>query len=242
MSADGYFPLKQRAREAKKAIRLARSFEHNGAEAAEVEHFFWDLIENLSEHRSGEVEETRAWIIRMLGVIVECEAQASYEAYGYACPLKIVPDQVYSHAPEKLEADEPVWTWPVIEDAPQSSGSGFSGAFRQFSALKMFGYTVGKTSGWAARERRAFLDDFMNMDLPSIVAETFGDEYGKPMSITRLRKVANVIASNANLRWRSDPGRYAQAIADWEADLEHLHDAYYMGHGLQFQPWPDSKS
>ena len=79
MSTDGYFLLRQRAKEAKKAIRRARNFEHSGAEAEEVESFFWDMIENLSEHQAGEVEEARAWIIRMLGVIVECEARESYE-------------------------------------------------------------------------------------------------------------------------------------------------------------------
>ena len=149
---------------------------------------------------------------------------------------------MYSFSPEKIDADDAEWSWPVIEEPPVSSGSEFSAHFRQFSALKMFVYTVGKTNGWPTRDRMAFLDDFMTMDLPAVVESTFGDEYGTPLSVTRLRKVANVIAANANLRWRSDPERYAQAIADWEADLQHLHDEFYVGHGLQFQPWPDPRS
>lgn len=105
----------------------------------------------------------------------------------------------------------------------------------------MFGYTVGKTHGWSRAKRRAFLTDFIEMNLPSIVAKTFGDEYGRPLTSDRLRKVATVIATNASNFYRNDARKYEVAIADWEQDLLFLRDRYYEGMGLKFMPWPSTR-
>ncbi|WP_157935829.1 hypothetical protein [Paracoccus zhejiangensis] len=106
----------------------------------------------------------------------------------------------------------------------------------------MFGYTVGKTDGWRPTERRRFLSNFIELQLPSIVEDTFGDEYGAPMTAQRLRKVANVIASNASNFYRNDPRRYENAISDWEDDLSFLKKEYYERAGMKFQPWPTTRS
>lgn len=133
------------------------------------------------------------------------------------------------------------WIWPVVNQNLGEQGA-FGGTFREVSALKMFGYTVGATNGWEEERRQHFLSDFMEMELPAEVYEEFGDEYGGPLSATRLRKVANVIASNCSNFYRRDPIRYRQACQDWEDDLEFLRLKYYEGAGLMFEPWPDSRS
>lgn len=109
--------------------------------------------------------------------------------------------------------------------------------WRNFYALKMYGYTVGKTNGWNQAKRESFLSDFIEMDLPALVALHFDNEYATPLSASWLFKVANVIASNANSFYRNAPKRYEFAIANWESDLAFLKRKYYEGKKLKFQPW-----
>lgn len=162
-----------------------------------------------------------------------------------ACAMNIAENyaEIYDGFDEQFPFDTelPVqWRWPAINATP---GNGdMNAAFLPFSALKLFGYTVGKSAGWPQEKRQRFLSDFMEMELPSIVSEHFGDEYGKPMSTTRLRKVANVLASNCSSRLRNNPSRYELAISDWIDDLDYLKIKYYEGHGLKFYPWPDTSA
>jgi hypothetical protein len=79
------------------------------------------------------------------------------------------------------------------------------------------------------------------MNLPPVVKATFGETFGAPMSTSRLRKVENIIASNAANRWRNDPETYRVAIQHWEDDLAFLKTKYYEGEGLKFQPWPSTR-
>lgn len=78
----------------------------------------------------------------------------------------------------------------------------------------------------------------MELELPKQVVEFFGSEYGQPLSVTRLRKVANILSSNIGLRLRADAYRYRHAIKDWRDDLEFMRLKYYEDAGLKFQPWP----
>ena len=144
----------------------------------------------------------------------------------------------------RLVTKIPEWIWPVVYDGPNNhehSGRGGPYEFNEFSALKMFGYTVGK-SGWPKDKRHDFLTDFIEMELPEIVEETFGDEYGKPNTTDRLRKVANVIAGICSLNVAKNNPNLDQAISDWLTDLDFLKKKYYEDAGLQFVPWPDPRS
>jgi hypothetical protein len=105
------------------------------------------------------------------------------------------------------------------------------------SALKLCGYTVGKTKGLPARDRRRFLDCFFRNRLPSWVSEMFADEYGAPGSEVRLRKIANLIAGNCRVFKLNDPHKYASAITDWEDDLAYLRSRYYRPGSF---PWPQT--
>lgn len=233
-----FFYVKQRLKCARQSVRNSRDFAYKDEEYECLRDFFDDLITNLAEQRPDDPEAARAFVIRTIGVIVQREANASYKPFGYKNPLAPAP----AAQPTATKPPEvPKWKWPVINDPSSYAGGPFTGTFRDFSALKLFGYTVGKTEGWPQSRRQQFLSDFMETRLPGIVEATFGDEYGAPMTTDRLRKVANVIASNASLRYRSDAQRYRFAIQDWEDDLAFLKSKYYVGRGLQFQPWPDPR-
>ena len=158
-------------------------------------------------------------------------------------------DEIYDSREEEcpfykdiLNDDVPVeeWRWPELNSVAGSSS--LNSQFLAFSALKMFGYSVGKTAGWPKTQRREFLSDFMEKELPASVSRHFGSEYGSPLSAHRLRKVANVISSNCSLRIRNDEARYSCAISDWTDDLNFLKDKYYYGKDLRFLPWPDPRA
>lgn len=55
-------------------------------------------------------------------------------------------------------------------------------------------------------------------------------KWGRPNSVERLEKMARTLATFArNQKQRLDGGS-ADAIRDYEADLQILHDTYYVGH------------
>lgn len=135
----------------------------------------------------------------------------------------------------QLLSNTPRWEWPVVRT--DLGKTKVDGRFKERSALKIFGYTVGKVAGWPEMKRRKFLSDFIECQLPNIVFDFFGDEYGEPFSSQRLRRVATVLASNASLRLRSDPVKFAYAISDWKDDLDFLRKKYYVGMDMRFEPW-----
>lgn len=230
------FYAQRRLKELKATIAHAPSFFDMDVEHAVIA-FLDDLALSVSLQAGDDDDQALSLIIRCMGSIAEANAEYAYTAWGLENPFKHSP-ALGRYIPP---APEPTWSWPVIHTPPDGGTGGFTGTFREYSALKMFGYTVGKKEGWPQTKRQRFLANFMEMELPPIVAATFGDDYGRPLSATRLRKMANVIASNASNFYRNDPVRYQAAIEDWEADLEFLKFKYYIGKGLAFEPWPASR-
>lgn len=229
------FYAQSRFKSLKALIGKTETFVHGGAEDEAVISYLEDLVANLATKAGSREDEAFYYMIRCMGAIVEANADDAYEPYGYVNPFR--PDGSTREPPPKI------WKWPIVNQPPSSGSGGFTGKFRDYSALKMFGYTVGnkgRDDGWSDHRRRMLLSDFMEMSLPVDVKKTFGDEYGEPISTTRLRKVANLIATLANNTARkSNAASYEQAIADWEDDLAYLEDKYYHGKGLKFHPWPE---
>ena len=232
------FYVQRRLKELKHLIAGELEFDHEGAMGKTLIDFLDELTAMLAAQAGSREAEAYDFIMRALGYIGWLKSEQAFDARGYVNPFKPLPKP----AAVPVLSGKPSWDWPVIYDPPTASkGGAFNADFRQYSALKMFGYAVGnkgRDEGWIQRKRQQFLSDFMEMSLPPIVAKTFGDQYGEPMSTTRLRKVANVIASNAsNFARRRDPS-YDLAIGDWEADLSFLEREHYHGNGLKFEPWP----
>ena len=163
-------------------------------------------------------------------------ADKAYEPYGLENPFKSTLQSIAVSS----SAKEFIKIWPIIHDPPNRRNVSKSDIVigNIYSPLKMFGYTVGKTKGWDKAKRQRFLVDFMEMDLPKIVDEIFGDDYGNPRTVKRLLKVANVIAGVGNLFVRNDAHAYRHAIQDWKDDLQFLKERYYIGSGYPALMWP----
>lgn len=226
------FYTKRRLTAVKELLRENPNLEHGSVADLELRTFLIDLAENIARQHDGDREAALHYVIRNMGVVVQKYAKAAYRPHGYTNPFAKV---------KKPSPPAPKWTFPVVNQPPVYSSGHFEANFRQYSALKMFDYTVGKTNGWPAAKRQRFLSDFMELELPSKVEATFGDEYGGPLTTTRLRKVANVIASNASNFLKNDAIRYRVAIEEWEDDLAFLKEKYYEHAGLKFHPWPDPR-
>ncbi len=241
------FYVRNRLKALRTLMSKAGDLSHGSALHDAIIDFLEDLTSDLAERYSNDSDNAYYFIVRCMGAIAEANAEEAYEPFGHGNPFSftVPPPPVPPSSPTFARAfpPRPVWNWPVINQPPSGGSGGFTGTFRDFSALKLFGYTVGKKGrdeGWSDHRRRAFLSDFMELSLPAIVKKTFGEEYGEPMSTTRLHKVANLIAALANNTARkSNAGSYEQAITDWEADLAFLKATYYEGKGLKFHPWPE---
>lgn len=230
------------ARDSRKALRIAMKanieLRNDGVEHAELLEYLEDMAAYFAEQRPDEEAHARAYVLRAMAALAHQNADAIYAPYGYENPFLPSKPEV-----QEDKSKRSVWNYPIINYPPAGASGSFDlGEFQEYSALKMFGYTVGKTKGWPLSKRQSFLSAFMESVLPPIVEVTFPGQYGTPMSAHRLRKIANVIAANANNFARKDAEIYAVAIADWETDLQFLKQKYYEGAVLKFQPWPDPPS
>jgi len=100
--------------------------------------------------------------------------------------------------------------------------------------LSHLGYKVGK-SGLSIIGRRRILDQVFSSELPLVVSADYMQQWDRPESKERLKKLADSIAAFC----RNIKRRYAdngEAINDWEQDLEYLHQKYYLSR-FSFQ-WP----
>jgi hypothetical protein len=94
--------------------------------------------------------------------------------------------------------------------------------------LKVLGYTVG-ADGHGQGLRRTILRRVFEGVLPPVFPADYLSLWGAPGSPRRLSKMAESIASFTRSAKRRDAEKLAHAIEDWEIDLRHLYDAYYVG-------------
>ncbi len=129
---------------------------------------------------------------------------------------------------ERLKGFKEHFQWPTT-DAPEGSGSIGDEVFQvQEGLLGFIGYRVGR-SGVTAQKRRAILEDVYLREIPPVHSREYMLQWGKPRTATRLKKLANVLASHTRLAKWNDPERLVTAISHWEADLEYLKRKFYAG-------------
>ena len=105
--------------------------------------------------------------------------------------------------------------------------------------LRFLGYRVG-ASGVGALQRQELLRSVYNGPLPSLNSKEYMEEWGKPTTGGRLRKIAESIAAFVRNAKRRDARRLSIAITEWEADLAYLKSRFYDGH-YDFT-WPDTNA
>lgn len=120
------------------------------------------------------------------------------------------------------------FSWPTT-NAPGGDGSMLGGDWPEVGILRFLGYRVGKIEGRPQRERHMILAEMFALDLPPAFAPYYLFQWGKPNSAARLRKMAEAIAAFARNAKRRNDGSLAQAISEWETDLEFLYRRYYVG-------------
>lgn len=132
----------------------------------------------------------------------------------------------------RLDPDH--FDWPSTQATP---GNGAFGSIDHAEGiLGYLGYHVGKTGEASSARRQALLSRAFEGPLPPINGPDYMDEWGRPNTPARLRKMAESIASAVRSAKRRSHADYSVAIEHWEEDLRFLHDSYYV-HRFSFH-WP----
>lgn len=112
--------------------------------------------------------------------------------------------------------------------------------------FSFLGYRVGKANGAPDDDRKDILDWMFHNALPRVNSASYMEEFGKPESPMRLKKMANVLASLARNYSRNMQGNlqdYSVAISHYIMDLDYLYEEYYVKKfGFDKKPefpWPD---
>jgi hypothetical protein len=87
-------------------------------------------------------------------------------------------------------------------------------------------YKVG-WSGTTPKRRQILLDRIYLDKLPKINSVQYMFEWGDPQTASRLKKMAESIASFARNAKRRNHQQLKKAILDWESDLNYLRCKYY---------------
>ena len=250
--AEAFF-VKRRLSEVKDAVRANAASTHEEGCDALIEGFIVDLVRSIARYHAQDPEAAQAYLWRELAYLAEVHADDAFDGTRWRNPFDLedtapmvcdtcrnrLPRPAAESAPSAVAA-VPVRTfdWPVVETRPAGATGGFGDDFRSISALKVYGYTVGRTNGWPMARRQRFLRDFMELDLPSLVTREYGDEYGAPRSRVRLKKVADLIATLARNANRRNAVSMSDAVDDWQADLDFLKATYYDRPEMRFPRWP----
>jgi hypothetical protein len=126
-----------------------------------------------------------------------------------------------------LGTPEGWFPWPSTS-APGGDGSLTAAAWMELGPLKALGYTVGQ-EGEPPSVRRAILRRVFEGVIPPVFPRAYLMQWGEPSSPARLHKMADSIASFTRSAKRRDAVALREAIADWEMDLAHLRNAFYVG-------------
>ena len=108
----------------------------------------------------------------------------------------------------RLNDFEQYFAWPTT-DVTQGAGGIDPSVYRVGQGtLGFLGYRVG-AAGISTLNRRALLDYVYENSLPTVDSIEYMEQWGKPRSATRLKKVANVLAALVRGAKRNNPDTYA---------------------------------
>lgn len=126
----------------------------------------------------------------------------------------------------KLREMTSYFDWPTI-DVAEGGERGGQVVFNVGQGMLGFmGYRVGE-NGISSEKRKALLDYIFDNRLPMLESKDYMSGWGSPKSSTRLKKLANTLASFVRLAKRNNPERLQVAISEWTADLRYLKKRYY---------------
>jgi hypothetical protein len=123
--------------------------------------------------------------------------------------------------------DDTYFKWPNT-DAPGGRRHEHHRGLRGEGMLRYLEYQVGK-NGEHSSYRQALLSRIFESALPPVFDRVYMAEWGANSTSIRLHKMAHCLATFARNFKYQDDDRFDEAIRHWEADLEFLHDKYYVG-------------
>ena len=128
----------------------------------------------------------------------------------------------------RIQADgSGYFKWPITS-APKGERDLDASDWPENGLFLCVGYHAGN-DGEHPKIRRYILDCIFHNKLPSVNSDEYMSKFATPKSPQRLRKMANVLASQTTkLKHRTDAD-CSRAIEDYESDLEYLYDKYYVG-------------
>lgn len=140
-------------------------------------------------------------------------------------------------ARRRREPSDEKFPWPTTVATIGSGGIETAGWIEE-GVLKFVGYSVGNTNREPQRIRERILSELFRGTIPPVFPSAYLDEWGDPLSVCRLRKMAETIAAFARNGKRQRRSRMAAAVRDWEHDLDYLYREYYV-EKFHFD-WPSS--
>jgi hypothetical protein len=131
----------------------------------------------------------------------------------------------------------PVWPDEALEGAHEAlQGNCFD---YERGVLSFMGYGVGHASQLTQTRRRRILDYVYRGALPQVNDRLYMQEWGKPGTSKRLRKLANALAAFARNARRKHKQNWGLAIGRWENDLTYLKERYYDRRARDWA-WPQT--
>lgn len=151
-------------------------------------------------------------------------------------PFLVIKNVVEHGADGAVALQRQSFRWPSTA-APDGFGQLDEARWPEIGLLRHLGYKVGK-AGKQDRERRRILDRTYQKSVPQVESREHMQEWGRPATGDRLKKLADCLAAFVRNAKRHDRTAMSTAIAQWEADLSYLKRTYYIGR-YDF-PWPDT--
>jgi hypothetical protein len=173
----------------------------------------WFELKDLAESEFEDVD-----------ILQKVLSELKYRSTSKAVNLyKIVADRISELSVKESQA----FRWPSTAIIGDSSSALRCAHFDyEEGLLKFMGYAVGQNGAYR-NKRQQVLDYVFNEQVPKVQSLEYMAEWGNPQSDTRLKKLANSLATftrNARRRRNSDMN---QAIIEWEEDISYLKNKYY---------------
>ena len=139
--------------------------------------------------------------------------------------------------PKEEGSEDESFTWPKTAIMPGNKALSTNHFDYERGVLSFLGYRVGY-SGISKRKRHNILIYAFNGQLPSVVSSEYMEEWGKPKSGKRLKKMADAVATFARNAQRSEHRDMSEAVRQWVEDLAWLRSEFYDGKFDKKFRWP----
>ncbi len=171
---------------------------------------FWPELKDLAQNKWSNSEDLQI-------ILSELKYR---KAVGAIKLSQQIIDQLYILSEEQF-------LWPSTAIMPSKEALNADQYWFEDGMLSFLGYHVGQ-KGVSTDRRHLILDYVFNSKLPNVNSIEYMQEWSKPSSGFRLKKIANTLATLTKNAKRSK-NNLSLATDQWEVDLKYLKEKYYNG-------------